>query len=173
MKSRLSHSHQMTYGAATPTAVIECRKESHELAPLMEQTVQFRFFSPNANDVDIVGDFTGWRCGQIHMTKGDGGFWTAELPLAEGIFHFRYLADGEWHTDETACSVDDGPFGIDSVLWVLPQSLTPTQQRQARKRMLRMADARIGSPGAPLKRLSLAKGDIDDNVRAKADRMRE
>lgn len=117
------------------------------MVTVMENIVKFRFFSPDAQDVQIVGDFTGWRCGQIHMTRGDGGFWTAELPLAEGIFHFRYLADGQWHTDETTCSVDDGPFGVDSVLWVLPQSLTHTQQRQAKKRMLRVADARVGSPG--------------------------
>ena len=126
---------------------LNARKGSHNMVTVMENIVKFRFLSPDASNVEIVGDFTGWRCGQIHMTKTDGGFWTAQLPLTEGIFHFRYLADGEWHTDETASRVDDGPFGVDSVLWVLPQSLTHTQPRQAKTRMLRMADARIGSPG--------------------------
>lgn len=123
------------------------------MVTVMDQFVKFRFFSPNAAEVEIVGDFTGWRSGQIHMTKGEAGFWTAELPLPQGIFHFRYLVDGEWYTDDTTCSVNDGPFGTDSVLWVLPHNLTHAQQNQVKKRMIRSFDARIGLPApqmAPL-----------------------
>jgi 1,4-alpha-glucan branching enzyme len=113
---------------------------------LKDKSVKFRLFSPGANEVQLVGDFTCWRTGQIRMTRSVGGYWNAEIPLAEGIYHFRYQVDGQWVADESVCKVDDGPFGVDSVVWVMPMSTAAPAGRT----VPRAVDARIGLPGPRL-----------------------
>lgn len=113
--------------------------------------VEFRFHHTQARSVEIVGDFTGWRRGIVRMNQEADGTWMTALPLEPGIYHFRYLADGEWFVDPSTCRVDDGPFGVDSVIWVLPNRTLaayparPTGLRPAG----RPADARVGAAAPP------------------------
>ncbi len=108
------------------------------------RTVRFQFHHPAATDVQLVGDFTGWRTGQIRMeSKGDGE-WQAEVELMPGIYHFRYRADGQWFTDDWASRVQDGPFGADSVIWVLPTCTNGQEVHEAD--LPKTIDARLGMP---------------------------
>lgn len=105
-----------------------------------DKTVEFRFFRPEAKDVHVVGDFTGWRCGEIRMAQTREGYWKAQVRLPAGVFRFRYFADGQWFTDYAAFGVEYGPFGVDSVLRVLPQGEHGEEEPQ------RAVDARLGLP---------------------------
>ena len=77
---------------------------------------EFRFFRPNARGVWLVGDFNNWQPGENPMMCTPEGYWVARLTLPEGLFKFRYFADGEWFIDYAAFGIEYGPFGPDSIM---------------------------------------------------------
>ena len=79
---------------------------------------QFRFYRPQALDVQVLGDFNGWRAGVLRMRPAGDGYWVAGVHLAGGSYKFRYLADGQWFTDYAAFGVEYGQFGVDSIVRV-------------------------------------------------------
>jgi 1,4-alpha-glucan branching enzyme len=83
---------------------------------LNSSRVRFRFYRPEAKDVCLVGDFNGWRLGELPMERSAGGYWTAVLDLPVGVYRFRYFADGEWFCDFAAFGVEYGPFGPDGII---------------------------------------------------------
>ncbi len=80
--------------------------------------VEFRFFRPEAQGVSLVGDFNGWDYHAHPMTKTKGGTWVAQLSLPQGVYQFRYLADGQWYVDYAAFGVELCPYGHNSVVLV-------------------------------------------------------
>lgn len=76
---------------------------------------EFRFFRPEARQVYLVGDFNAWQESTLPMSKSDTGEWVCRLPLPEGVYEFKYLADGEWCEDRAAAGVGWAPFGCNSV----------------------------------------------------------
>ena len=78
--------------------------------------VEFRFFRRGVRNVSVVGTFNAWREGQTPMHQLGGGWWRAELDLADGLHQFRYLADGDWFTDFAAHGVEHSKWGINSLL---------------------------------------------------------
>ncbi|NGO39274.1 hypothetical protein G4L39_07665 [Limisphaera ngatamarikiensis] len=71
----------------------------------------FRFTAPDAMSVLLVGDFTHWQNAPIPMRKGPGGVWEVTVPLAPGIYHYRFLVDGEWRDDPECTLRVPNPFG--------------------------------------------------------------
>lgn len=88
------------------------------MVAVRDNLVEFRFYRPQAGSVCLVGDFNHWQPGQIPMQKASDGYWTARVRLAAGKHRFRYFCDGEWFTDYAAFGVEQGPFGMDSVIRV-------------------------------------------------------
>lgn len=80
--------------------------------------VVFRFFRVQARQVHLVGDFNGWHQSTLPMARTPDGYWMARLRLPVGEFRFRYRADGEWFTDYAAFGIEQGPFGMDSIVRV-------------------------------------------------------
>lgn len=80
--------------------------------------VEFSFFRPDAAVVFVAGDFNDWCCDQLALKRGENGYWTAKLRLPAGEYRFRYIADGQWFTDYAAFGVEQGPFGINSIVHV-------------------------------------------------------
>ena len=119
-----------------------------------DRVAEFRFFRPEARQVRIVGDFTGWRCNQIPMTLAKGGYWKAKVSLSAGLYRFRYLADGQWYTDYAAFGVEYGPFGVDSVLRVVPEEMDGSEEEPVLERAV---DARLGLPGPQALRVRTAE----------------
>lgn len=83
-------------------------------------TVEFRFFRPQAQHVCLVGDFNGWNQDALPMDLTPGGYWVTRLDLPAGTFSFRYFADGQWFTDFAAFGLENGPYGLNSVLRIEP-----------------------------------------------------
>ena len=71
----------------------------------------FRFTAPDALSVLLVGDFTHWQKAPIPMHKGPGGVWEVTVPLAPGIYHYRFLVDGEWRDDPECTLRVPNPYG--------------------------------------------------------------
>lgn len=66
--------------------------------------VQFVFYAPGAQQVELVGDFTDWQAGRILLEGPDAaGRWTARVALPEGRHEYLFLVDGRtWQTDPLA-----------------------------------------------------------------------
>lgn len=72
----------------------------------------FRVFLPEAEAVELVGSFTGWRSGPEPMTREDTGWWVATIELAPGDHDFSYLVNGSaWVADYAASGVKRNGFG--------------------------------------------------------------
>jgi hypothetical protein len=85
----------------------------------LDGKVLFQFYRPDVRQVTVAGDFNGWQ-NSFHMSRGHDGWWRCQIELAPGTYRFRYLADGQWHTDYAAFGVEPGPYGWNSVLLVQP-----------------------------------------------------
>ncbi|HLK29811.1 MAG TPA: hypothetical protein VKT28_14630 [Puia sp.] len=52
----------------------------------------------NAKRIYLAGSFANWQENKLQMIKTNEG-WKLPLYLAEGTYTYRYIVDGEWHTD--------------------------------------------------------------------------
>lgn len=78
--------------------------------------IEFRFFRRDVSKVSIVGTFNQWTPDVIPMKNLGNGWWHAHLRLPDGLHQFRYVADGEWFTDFAAHGVEQGKWGMNSLL---------------------------------------------------------
>ena len=78
--------------------------------------VEFRFHRPSAERVSLVGDFNDWNKVAAPMCRQPNGDWCYRLRLPEGVYQFRYYADGEWCTGKTVFGIEHCPFECNSVL---------------------------------------------------------
>jgi 1,4-alpha-glucan branching enzyme len=65
---------------------------------------EFFFSAPEANRVQLVGDFTHWQSKPINLVKQADGVWKTSIPLAAGTYHYRFLVDGSW-CDDPQCTL--------------------------------------------------------------------
>ena len=65
---------------------------------------EFFYRAPEANSVQLVGDFTRWQSKPINLVKGAHGVWRTSVALAAGIYHYRFLVDGQW-CDDPLCTL--------------------------------------------------------------------
>ncbi len=65
-----------------------------------------------AQDVSLAGTFNNWAVGADPMSDPDGdGTWTITMLLPEGDCQYKFVADGQWITDEGADAFTDDGFG--------------------------------------------------------------
>lgn len=70
--------------------------------------ILFVLDAPNARDVYLTGEFTGWSREGIRMEKDERtGLWQTVLHLEPGEYEYRFIVDGVWIKD---------PDNTDSVL---------------------------------------------------------
>ena len=83
-------------------------------------TVEFAYFRPGANLVQLAGDFNEWEPERHTLTVDKEGWWRIKLALQPGEYRFKYLVDGEiWEADFAAYGVEnDKHGGWNSVLWI-------------------------------------------------------
>ena len=71
----------------------------------------FSLTAPGASSVMLVGDFTHWQKGPLHLRQEAGGIWRVTIPLTPGEHHYRFLVDGEWRDDPECTLRVANPFG--------------------------------------------------------------
>ncbi len=86
--------------------------------------IEFRYYHPTAEVVFLVGDFNDWDCSATPMERTDDGEWVVSLSLPDGMYDYKFLADGRYQLDDAAIGVEEVPFGANSIL-VLNQSAVP------------------------------------------------
>jgi 1,4-alpha-glucan branching enzyme len=67
-------------------------------------TQEFFYMAPDADLVQLVGDFTHWQTNPINMARQPGGIWRASVALPPGSYHYRFLVDGQW-SDDPECTL--------------------------------------------------------------------
>ena len=78
---------------------------------IQDKTQIFSYITPNAREVQLVGDFTNWQKQPIPLRKEPNGVWQAAIRLEPGTYHYRFLVDGQWR-DDPECPVHvPNPFG--------------------------------------------------------------
>jgi chromosome partitioning protein len=74
---------------------------------------------PQANSVQIAGDFNNWQPEKTIMRKAGDGTWQVRIPLAKGIYHYRLVVDGQWQQDPWNEAAEPNPYGgMNSVIKV-------------------------------------------------------
>lgn len=56
--------------------------------------VEFRFYSPNAKLISLVGDFNNWNPENDLMVKGSDEIWRLTKRLSQGTYRYLYMIDG-------------------------------------------------------------------------------
>ena len=78
--------------------------------------VLFTLEAPEADCVQIAGDFNSWEPDGSEM-QFSNGIWQKMLSLAPGKYRYRYVVDGHWQRDPLNSHVEPSPFGNeDSVI---------------------------------------------------------
>lgn len=68
--------------------------------------VNFVCIAPDAENVQLIGDFNHWREHADHpMTRRPDGAWFAEVPLRHGHHRYVFVVDGERQLDPKAQGV--------------------------------------------------------------------
>lgn len=79
-----------------------------EVAPSPQVAVEFQLVAPDAQQVEVAGDFSGWQPVPLAQV---GGAWRGQLKLWPGRYAYMYRVDGRWTTDPEAHSFRDDDFG--------------------------------------------------------------
>ena len=78
--------------------------------------IMFTLEEPNAQRVQIAGDFNSWEPSENEM-EFSNGVWRAIISLTPGRYKYRYVVDGDWMTDPLNPRVERSPYGdYDSVI---------------------------------------------------------
>ena len=71
----------------------------------------FSLFAPEAESVELVGDFTNWEENPISLKRGKDGTWKTTLTLEPGAHEYRFKVDGEWRNDPDCPLRQTNPYG--------------------------------------------------------------
>jgi 1,4-alpha-glucan branching enzyme len=81
--------------------------------------VSFTLTAPDAETVNLLGDFNDWQPKNV-MTRSDDGTWGLTLTLdPEREYQFRYLVNGtSWRNDAAPDKYVPSPYGEDNCVVV-------------------------------------------------------
>jgi hypothetical protein len=92
---------------------------SERFPALEEQEIILTFFAPEAREVNVAGNFNGWRPDATPLKNTGAGEWVVRLMLRSGQYEYRFVVDGRWSEDPGASQRVANPYGgFNSVLMV-------------------------------------------------------
>ncbi len=77
----------------------------------LEKKIIFEYYAPQAEKVQLAGDFNSWDPSQTLLKKDRDGRWKATLTLPAGRYEYRFLIDGGWQNDQKPVECVPNPFG--------------------------------------------------------------
>jgi chromosome partitioning protein len=87
----------------------------------VHEGVVFAVEAPDAQRVQLVGDFNEWTPDGNEM-KQSGNVWTRVLPLEPGRYRYRFVVDGSWCSDPLNGDVEPSPYGGDNSVCVVDEN---------------------------------------------------
>ncbi len=83
------------------------------------EPVEFSLHQPDAREVFLAGEMTGWETNKLPMQKSVDGRWRVSVDLGPGQWVYKFIVDGKWIADPGPASNDsDGQGGRHSFLFV-------------------------------------------------------
>jgi chromosome partitioning protein len=77
--------------------------------------VVFSYYDPLAKDVQLAGDFSGWKpTATLTVTKKNKHIWTGTVPLKPGTYQYKFIVDGEWKIDPYNSDVTVSEHGVNN-----------------------------------------------------------
>src|ERR1035438_4397783 len=72
---------------------------SERFPALEEQEIILTFFALGAREVNVAGNFNGWRPEATPLKNTGTGDWVARLMFRSGQYEYRFVVDGRWIED--------------------------------------------------------------------------
>ena len=94
------------------------RKANGVKKPRIKKT-SFSFLAPEANSVQLAGDFNSWNPNVHPLKKSSNGLWKINLNLSPGRYEYRFLVDGQWINEPNCKSYVPNPFGEENCVITL------------------------------------------------------
>ncbi len=86
----------------------------------IEKGVVLRYYDPQAREVKIAGDFSGWvPIDNIMIQQKGEKIWRGTVKLKPGTYQYKFVVDGEWKTDPYNPEVVTGELGVSNSLLVV------------------------------------------------------
>lgn len=86
------------------------------MAKIFKQKTTFSLFAPDAQSVQLAGDFTSWEQSPVTLRKQPDGVWKTTVKLPPGTYEYRLLVDGQWQDDPQCPTRIPNPFGTQNCL---------------------------------------------------------
>jgi hypothetical protein len=83
----------------TSTGASKTWERSDMHAPKPSKEIVFALQVGQAQEVQLVGNFTDWQKNPIKLRQATDGSWRTKVILPAGRHLYRYLVDGQWHDD--------------------------------------------------------------------------
>lgn len=91
------------------------------------EMTEFALQAPQAREVWLAGEMTGWDARKQPMARGADGVWRLKLDLAPGQWLYKFVVDGRWVHDPATPDHDaDGQGGQHSFVFVGEGPWTPS-----------------------------------------------
>jgi 1,4-alpha-glucan branching enzyme len=84
--------------------------------------VTFSYKAPQAQSVQLAGDFTAWQQAPLGMKKSKDGVWTKTAKLPPGRYEYRLLVDGQWCDDPECATRQPNEFGGENCVCVVQEN---------------------------------------------------
>jgi hypothetical protein len=84
---------------------------SEKVPAQAEQKITLKYFSTDARQVLVAGNFNGWRPEATPLQKTGSGEWLVGLSLRTGEYEYRFVVDGQWCEDPEAAKRGVNPYG--------------------------------------------------------------
>jgi len=81
--------------------------------------VAFTLTAPQAQSVQLVGDFSGWQEKPVTLKKQKSGVWKATVALPPGRHEYQFIVDGAWLTDPGCAERVGNPYGGENSLRIV------------------------------------------------------
>ena len=60
------------------------------------KNVEVSFYSPDAMNVYVAGEFNGWDTRSLPLKKDEDGAWRLKIKLLPGRYEYKLFADNGW-----------------------------------------------------------------------------
>ena len=101
----------------TTTATRTPKKtEPREVKQIKEAKETFAIYAPEAQSVELVGNFTDWEQNPISLKKSKDGTWKAAVSLGAGTYEYRFKVDGHWRNDPDCPRRTTNPYGEENCI---------------------------------------------------------
>ena len=92
--------------------LINKKTESNKVrVKFLQAKIKFEYPAPEAMEVSLVGNFNQWDSKANPMKKDKKGIWKVTLPLEQGRYEYRFIADGTWENDPSCSCCVANEFG--------------------------------------------------------------